>query len=224
LQRAIASGMANAGAINCPKGVQPSAGYAGLQQSNCVWLAYMIELGDAPAVQNYRQYLDNYARAQQNIGRFDWSPNNRLRDMRAFLDYEHVVPDDTHVSLLVALGLLLVCLVNTVGLMLAKFLRRSGEIGVRRALGASRRAIHAQFLTEAAVIGVGGGVLGLLLTAGGVLVVHRVLPPRLADLARIDPALLLLTVAVAIAASVLAGAYPTFRAARVQPAWQLKTN
>ncbi|WP_251274358.1 ABC transporter permease, partial [Enterobacter hormaechei] len=37
-----------------------------------------------------------------------------------------------------ALGFLGVCLVNTVGLLLAKFLRRSGEIGVRRALGASR--------------------------------------------------------------------------------------
>ncbi len=224
LQRAVASGMENAGAVNCPKGVQPGAGYAGLQKSNCVWLAYMAELDDAPAVQNYRQYLDNYAREQQTIGRFDWPANNRLRDVRAFLDHEHVVPDDTRVSLLVALGLLLVCLVNTVGLMLARFLRRSGEIGVRRALGASRRAIQAQFLTEAAVIGVGGGVLGLLLTAVGVLVVNRVLPPRLADLARIDPALLLLTVAMAIVASVLAGVYPTFRAARVQPAWQLKTN
>jgi putative ABC transport system permease protein len=138
--------------------------------------------------------------------------------------FEHVVPADTRVSLLVALGLLLVCLVNTIGLLLAKFLRRSGEIGVRRALGASRRAIHAQFLTEAAVVGAGGGVLGLVLTAIGVLGVNQVLPPRLADLARIDPALVALTVTVAIAASVLAGVYPTFRAARVQPAWQLKSN
>jgi putative ABC transport system permease protein len=224
LQRAVASGMEIAGAVNCPKGVQPAAGYAGLQVSNCVWLAFMAELDDAAAVQGYREYLHNYAREQQRIGRFAWPPNNRLRDMRAFLDHEHVVPDDAHVSLLVALGLLVVCLVNTVGLLLAKFLRRSGEIGVRRALGASRRAIHAQFLTEAAVIGVGGGLLGLVLTAIGVLGVHRVLSPRLANLAHIDPALLLLTVVLAIAATVLAGVYPTLRAARVQPAWQLKTN
>lgn len=224
LQRAIASGMQSAGAVNCPKGVQPPPGAEGLQKSSCVWLAYMAELDDAAAVQRYRQYLDNYAREQQKIGRFNCPPNNRLRDVRAFMDYQHVVPDDTHVSLLVALGLLLVCLINTVGLLLAKFLRRSGEIGVRRALGASRRTIYAQFLTEAAMVGVGGGVLGLLLTAVGILGVHRVLPPRLAGLAHIDPALLLLTVLVAVAASVLAGLYPTFRAARVQPAWQLKSN
>lgn len=224
LQSALASGMLGAGAVNCPKGVQPPPGADGLQKSNCVWLAYIAELDDGAAVQRYRLYLDNYAREQQQIGRFTWPPNNRLRDVPAFLDYEHVVPDDTQQSLLVALGLLLVCLVNTVSLLLAKFLRRSGEIGVRRALGASRRRIYAQFLTEAAVVGVGGGVLGLLLTGIGVLGVHLVLPPRLAHLAHIDPALLLLTVLVAIVASVLAGLYPTFRAARVQPAWQLKSN
>jgi putative ABC transport system permease protein len=224
LQRAIANGMENAGAVNCPKGVQPGAGYAGLQRSNCVWLAFMAELDDADAVRAYRQYLDHYARSQQDLGRFAWPPNNRLRDVRAFMAFEQVVPPDTRVSLLVALGLLLVCLVNTVGLLLAKFLRRSGEIGVRRALGASRRAIHVQFLTETAVVGVGGGVLGLVLTAIGVLGVNQVLPPRLADLARIDPALVVLTVLVALAASVLAGVYPTLRAARVQPAWQLKSQ
>jgi putative ABC transport system permease protein len=224
LQRAIASGMENVGAVNCPKGKQPGVGYAGLQQSDCVWMAYMVELDAAAAVQGYRQYLDNYARSQQRIGRFAWTPNNRLRDLHAFLDYEHVVPDDSRVSLLVALGLLLVCLINTTGLLLAKFLRRSGEIGVRRALGASRWAIHAQYLTEAAVIGVGGGVLGLLLTGIGVFSVNRMLPPRLTDLAHIDPVLLMLTVLVSVLASVLAGVYPAFRASRVLPAWQLKTN
>lgn len=224
LQRAIASGMQGAGAVNCPKGVQPPPGTDGLQKSNCVWLAYMAELDDAAAVQRYRRYLDNYAREQQQLGRFTWPPNNRLRDVTAFLDYEHVVPDDAQQSLMVALALLLVCLINTVSLLLAKFLRHSGEIGVRRALGASRREIYAQFLTEAAVVGIGGGVLGLLLTGIGVLGVHLVLPPRLAGLAHIDPALLLLTLLVAIVASVLAGLYPTFRAAQVQPAWQLKSN
>jgi putative ABC transport system permease protein len=224
LESAIASGMQGAGAVNCPKGVQPPPGIDGLQKSNCAWLAYMAELDDAAAVQHYRRYLDNYAREQQQIGRFAWPPNTRLRDVPAFLDYEHVVPDDTQQSLWVAFGLLLVCLINTVSLLLAKFLRRSSEIGVRRALGASRREIYVQFLTEAAMVGVGGGVLGLLLTGIGVLGVNFVLPPRLAHLAHIDPALLSLTVAVAIVASVLAGLYPTFRAARVQPAWQLKSN
>ena len=221
-QRAIASNLAN-GRTACNK--EPAeAGFLGLQHSDCAWITYMAQLDNRAAVQAYRQYLDSYARDQQSAGRFSWAPNNRLRDLTAFLDHEQIVPPDTKVSLLVALGLLVVCLVNVVGLLLAKFLRRSGEIGVRRALGASRAAIYAQFFTEAMVIGMVGGVLGVLFTGVGVLSVGALLPPRLADLARIDPLLLLCTLVLALAATLLAAAYPTFRAARVQPAWQLKSN
>ena len=175
------------------------------------------------AVQAYRQYLDAYASEQQQLGRFQWKPNNRLRDVTQFLDYQHVVPSNTRLSLLVALGLLIVCLVNTVALLLAKFLGRSGEIAVRRALGASRSALYAQFLTEAAVIGAGGGLLGLLFTAIGVLEVGVVMPAHLAALARIDPTLLMLTLLLAVTATLLAAIYPTYRASRVPPALQLKT-
>jgi putative ABC transport system permease protein len=189
-----------------------------------VWIAFMAELDDAAAVTAYRQYLDGYAREQQHSGRFSWPPNNRLRDVPAWLDSQHVVPSDTKVSLLVALGLLLACLVNTAGLLLAKFLRRSGEIGVRRALGAPRAAIYAQFLIEAAMIGLTGGVLGLLLTGVGVASVSWVLPKDIASLAHVDVPLLMLTLLVSVVATTLAGLYPTFRASRVQPAWQLKSN
>lgn len=196
--------------------------FQALLRSDCVWISYMVELDNQAAVQAYRQYLDGYASQQQQLGRFQWGPNNRLRDLPAFLAYKHVVPSNTQVSLLVAQGLLLVCLLNTVGLLLAKFLRRSGEIAVRRALGASLVAIYAQFLTEAAMIGAAGGLLGLLLTAIGVLSVDLVMPPSLAALARIDPSLLTLTLALAVTATLLAAVYPTYRASRVPPALLLK--
>ena len=222
-ERGIAVGMPNGGSQNCS--VMPtSSGFVGLQQSSCVWISYLAQLNDRASVRAYRVYLDGYADAQQAAGRFSWSKNNRLRDVPAFMDFDHVVPDDTRVSLLVALGLLVVCLVNTVGLLLAKFLRRSGEIGVRRALGAPRRAIYAQFLIEAGMVGVAGGVLGLLLTGVGVASVSLVLPTYLSALAKVDFSLLAMTLTLAIVATLLAGIYPTFRASRIQPAWQLKSN
>ena len=209
---------------DCKDGRPYSGGdFPALLRSDCVWLSYMVELDNPTAVRAYRQYLDAYASEQQQLGRFQWRANNCLHDVTAFLDYQHVVPSNTRLSLLVAQGLLVVCLVNTVALLLAKFLGRSGEIAVRRALGASRAAIYAQFLTEAAVIGAGGGLLGLLFTAIGVLRVGVVMPAHLAALARIDPALLMLTLLLAVTATLLAALYPTYRASRVPPALQLKT-
>ncbi len=222
-ERAIAVGLPNNGNTNCSE-TPAESGFVGLQHSSCVWIAFMAELDTPAEVSAYRRYLDGYAREQQTAGRFSWAPNNRLRNIPEWLDAQHVVPSDTRVSLLVALGLLIVCLVNTAGLLLAKFLRRSGEIGVRRALGAQRAAIYAQFLTEAGIIGLAGGVLGLVLTGVGVASVSWVLPKDIATLARLDISLLLITLLVAVIATVLAGLYPTFRASRVQPAWQLKSN
>jgi len=221
--RAIDVSMSNDGNTNCSE-IPTESGFVGLQHSSCVWMSFMVQLDSAAAVQAYRQFLDGYAKDQQLAGRFGWAPNNRLRDIPDWLDSQHVVPSDTKVSLLVALGLLVVCLVNTAGLLLAKFLRRSSEIGVRRALGAKRSAIYAQFLTEAGIVGLAGGVLGVLLTGLGVVSVGWVMPKDIASLARLDLSLLAITLLVAVVATALAGLYPTFRASRVQPAWQLKSN
>lgn len=222
VQFAVANNVLNNTHADCKDGHYAGTDFAALLRSECIWLSYMVELDSPAGARAYRQYLDAYASEQQQLGRFQWRPNNRLRDVSAFLDYQHVVPDNTRVSLLVAQGLLIVCLVNTVALLLAKFLRRSGEIAVRRALGASRASIYAQFLTEAGLIGAGGGILGLLFTTIGVLGVGLVMPARLAALARIDPILLLLTLLLAVTATLLAAVYPSYRASRVPPALQLK--
>lgn len=126
-------------------------------------------------------------------------------------------------SVVIALAFLVICLVNTIGILLAKFMRRAPEIGVRRALGASRREIYLQFLMEAATVGLAGGVLGVVLTWVGMLGIGLVFEPAIAKLAHLDPSLLALTVAVALASTVIAAFYPTWRAAQVQPAWQLKS-
>ncbi len=207
---------------NCNAGSPP--GWVGWLHSECVWLSTWVELPTAKAVARYRQYLEAYAAQQQQAGRFHWAPNVRLRNVTQWLDYKHVVPQESQVSLLVALGFLVVCLVNTVGLLLAKFMRRAPEIGVRRALGASRYEVYRQFLAEAAMVGVAGGVVGLGLTALGVLGIGMVFDPDIARLAHVDVSLMLLTVLVAVLSTVIAAFYPTWRAAHVQPAWQLKSN
>jgi putative ABC transport system permease protein len=212
------------GGRNSCRGKLTFNGWEDYLQSNCVWLTPWVELDSAADVARYRRFLESYAADQQRAGRFAWAPNVRLRNVMQWLDHEHVVPPESRISLLVALGFFVICLINTIGLLLAKFLRRAGEIGVRRALGASRREIYTQYLIEAATVGLAGGVLGLLCTAAGVTGVGVLFPPQIAKLAHLDFSLVGLTLLVAIVATVLAAFYPAWRAARVQPAWQLKSN
>jgi putative ABC transport system permease protein len=190
----------------------------------CVWTKVWVELTDARQVADYRQFLTAYASQQRQQGRFHWAPNVRLYDVNAYMDVNQVVPPEASVSLLVAVGFFLICIVNTIGLLLAKFLRRSGDIAVRRALGASRFAIYCQYLVEAGTVGLAGGVLGLLLTYAGMSGLGLLFKPEIARLAHVDVALVGLTLALAVVATVMAAFYPTWRASRVQPAWQLKSN
>ncbi|KAI1691050.1 ftsX-like permease family domain-containing protein [Ditylenchus destructor] len=113
-----------------------------------------------------------------------------------------------------ALGFLGVCLVNTVGLLLAKFLRRSGEIGVRRALGASRGQIFLQCLVEAGAVGVVGGVLGIGLALLGLYAVRQQRWDY-AKLAQLDGSMLLLALGLTLLASIAAGFLPAWRAMQV---------
>ncbi|THD09840.1 ABC transporter permease [Rhodanobacter lindaniclasticus] len=221
--RALDLQMRSGGRNSC-RGSLSYTTWQGYLQSNCVWITPWVELDSPAEVASYRRFLTNYAADQQHAGRFGWAANVRLRDVMQWLDYEHVVPPESRISLVVALGFFLICLVNTIGLLLAKFMRRSGEIGVRRALGATRREIYTQYLIEAATIGLAGGVLGLLLTAVGVSGVGILFRPEIAKLARLDVSLVGLTLVVAIIATVLAAFYPAWRAAHVQPAWQLKSS
>lgn len=198
--------------------------WASWLRSECVWLSLWTELPSAADAAHYREFLRNYAADQQRAGRFNWAPNVRLRNVMQWLHWRHVVPKEATISLLVAVSFLLICLVNTIGLLLAKFMRRAAEIGVRRALGASRGAIYRQFLIEAGVIGAAGGALGVLLTALGMFGTGLVFAPRIARLAHLNFSLVALTLLVAIVTTVLASFYPAWRAAHVQPAWQLKSS
>lgn len=214
--------MDRVGSMNCfailDEGMRDTA-----QGADCLWMQYWVQLDSADKVADYERYLVNYSEQQRAAGRFEQAPNVRLHSLMAWLDYNGVVPGDVRLQLWLAFGFLLVCLLNTVGLLLAKFLRRSGEIGVRRALGASRREIFIQFLVEAGTVGLAGGTLGLGLAALGLWAVRQQ-AASYAGLAHFSPAMLLLTFVLALIASLLAGLLPAWRAMQITPAIQLKSQ
>ena len=171
----------------------------------------------------YRAFLASWAIEQRRAGRLERPAAPTMRSVPDRLADRGVVPHDVRIQTWIAFSFLVVCLVNTVGLLLTKFLRRSVEFGVRRALGACRGAIFAQLLVEAGTIGMVGGVLGLGFTVLGLWAVRHQ-PTAYADLAHLDAPMLVLTFALAVAGSTLAGVFPALRASRVTPSIQLKAQ
>ena len=189
----------------------------------CEWIQLWVELDSSDMVAAYHDYLVHYSEEQRRVGAFELPPNPRLSDVRTWLEVNEVVPSDVRLQSWIALGFLLVCLINTVGLLLTKFLRRSSEIGVRRALGTSKRSIFAQLLVESGIIGLVGGLAGLGLACLGLWAVRQQ-PAQYADLARLDMPMLAATFGLAVITSVLAGLLPAWRGCQITPAIQLKSH
>lgn len=115
---------------------------------------------------------------------------------------------------------LLVGGIGVMNIMLVSVTERTREIGLRKALGAPPWAIRRQFLVEAAVLGLAGGVLGAVLG----IVAAAVLPSVLDTSIVVSGAAVGGSVAVAIAIGIVFGVYPATRAARLAPIDALRSE
>ena len=102
--------------------------------------------------------------------------------------------------------------VGVMNIMFVSVTERTREIGIRKAIGAKRRAILAQFLFESSAICLGGGLVGLLAALGVAALIDRFLMP-----ASVSPGIVVVALAVSIAVGVLAGIVPALRASRLDP-------
>jgi putative ABC transport system permease protein len=209
------------GSMSCSG--NPGAGFAARLASECTWITVWFETASAADRADLQAWLDNYAADQRRLGRLKRNAQNRLYDVPEWLVYTKVVGKDSKLQTWLAFGFLALCLVNTIGLLLAKFSVRAAEIGVRRALGASRAEIFRQFLIETSVVGLVGGVLGLVL-AFGALALIGMQGKQTAAVAHMDWQMLIVTFVISVGAAILAGLLPTWRACQVTPAIQLKSQ
>jgi putative ABC transport system permease protein len=105
-------------------------------------------------------------------------------------------------------------------IMLVSVTERIREIGLRKALGATPRIIRRQFLVEASVLGLAGGILG----AGLGLLVAWILPRFISDPIAISPVAMAAAIVVAVGIGVAFGVYPAGRAAKLPPIDALRSE
>jgi putative ABC transport system permease protein len=218
----------NMGNTNCWK-PEPIEDFKQFLASECVWTQLWVELPDRASRERMQAFIDNYAREQKNAGRYARPINNRLTPPSQWMVDNQVVGSDNRVLVGIAFAFLAVCLINTVGLLLAKFLNGAAITGVRRALGASRRQIFLQLLTEVAVVAGAGALAGLALGALGLrglraLYEDPVRTGGYAALAHIDSTSVIATLILAVVATLAAGLYPAWRIGKLPPASYLKSQ
>jgi putative ABC transport system permease protein len=193
-----------------------------LDPTHCAWLGYWVWLDTPKQVIDYRDYLNRYAQQQKTLAGFTKPARSELFSVSEWLAQQNVIPDNVRLNVWMAVSFLLLCMVNVAGLLTARFLRRSGEIGIRRALGAPRRAVFQQHILESGIVCVMGGVLALPLTLLGLWILRQQ-DQGFTDLARLDTSMFGALFLLALLVGVLVGVVPAWRASAVEPGLQVKS-
>ncbi len=210
------------GSVSCWKPEDINS-FADFLNSECIWIKFWAQLDSPEQHAAYMDFLNGYAQEQKSLGRFARPIDNRLIDVMDWLKFRKVVSEDNVVLVGLSFLFLIVCLLNTVGLLLAKFIGGASLSGIRRALGASRSALFKQHLVEVGVIGLSGGLLGLVLAALGLKAVRGWFED-FEKITQLDWSMIGLALGLSLLASLAAGLYPTWRVCRIAPARHLKTQ
>jgi putative ABC transport system permease protein len=120
----------------------------------------------------------------------------------------------------ISLLFLFICSVNLIGILLGKLLGRAPEVGVRRALGASRASVFFQHLVECELIGLLGGVLGLGLSVLLLKMLNRMF--ETGGIYQLDLTMVGAGLVLSLGAGLIAGLYPSWQICRLAPAVYLK--
>ncbi|CAM4200111.1 ABC transporter permease [Pseudoalteromonas byunsanensis] len=198
--------------------------FSDLLVSESLWLQFWVELENAQEKADFEQFLMNYMIQQQSLGRFNRDKlSANVFNVMELMEYRGVVKEDNKIMVTLSFMFLAVCVANILSLLLAKFLRRAPEVGVRRALGASKWQVFYQHLVEVSLLGLFGGLLGIVIAQLGLWGV-RASNGSYNTIANMDLNMLLAAPSIAIVACIIAGLYPAWLVCRTTPAVYLKTQ
>ncbi|GAA0788455.1 MULTISPECIES: ABC transporter permease [Pseudomonadati] len=207
---------------------EPMLSYQDRLRSEKTWIQFWTLLETTEEKNQLQSWLTRYVEQQRSFGRFTDTAKTpaesaQISPVDKLLEDNNAVPSDNKILVGLSVLFLIVCLVNILGLLLTKFLKRAPEVGVRRAIGASRGQIFAQYMVEVGMIGFIGGIVGLLWAWGTLTLLHAEfnVDPSVTGL---DSSMWFVTPLIAISTAALAGVYPAWVVCRTKPSVYLKAQ
>jgi putative ABC transport system permease protein len=202
-----------------------------LENSECQWVNYWVELSGPDIRAAYEAFLQGYVADQKMLGRFPRSPSVRILDVNEWLAYLRRgtgVASTFIPATAIGFAMMFTTISNAIALLLAKFVRNQRATALRRALGATRRDIVEQHLTECVLVGLIAGFVGMCLAFGILSWARHTLELRLQPYgfsleatSRLDWQVAAAAIAFGVTGAVAAGLFPAWRLSRVSVASSL---
>jgi len=207
-------------------------GREGFLAGSCLWITHWIEFSSEKQKQEYEGYIKQYITEQKTLGFYPRPLRFSLSNISENIKLMGIDISFQAIIFYFGFGFLVVCVINAIAMLMAKFMKNLSELGVRRALGANRIHIFLQHLLECGFIGVLGGILGVVITFVGLAILRRAFAttPSINGVSEInmerlfvpDTTIFFLTILVGIGASICAGIYPSWRVCSAPAAQYLK--
>jgi putative ABC transport system permease protein len=204
-----------------------------LKSSECAWLTFWAEITDHDSVEDYISTVNQYVVEQQGFGRFPREMKNFYTNIDQQIAYINGRGGWQGFLNIIGYMFFAVCLINAVSILLAKFMRRTKEVSLRRALGAKKRTILQQHILEVIMIGVMGGIVGICMAYLGLQAMLRIAlyasdysvqAKDLLPYHQLDWQMIIYAFAVSVGCTLVVGLYPIWRICNISPASQLKAQ
>lgn len=203
-----------------------------LLTSECAWITYWAEIPDNQ-VDEYQSQLSRYMESQQAFGRFPRGTNYFVTNLEELFAWINSRNGFIRVFSIISTLFFVVCLINAISILLAKFMRKKKEVSLRRALGAKKSTIMMQHVLEVIMIGFMGGIVGVIVAHFGLIGMMKIrlyssdYTVRLEDimpLFQLDIPMITSAFITSIICTLIVSIYPIWRLVNVPPASQLKSQ